>query len=65
MARNIPVRKVSLHNQDDDHDLKDKSPDELLGMMWQLALDAWSFEGEPDAEFNLRRDIVVVKKLRD
>jgi hypothetical protein len=36
----VLVRKISRHDSDGDSDLKDKSPQELLGMMWQLALDA-------------------------
>lgn len=60
--RSILVRKVSLHNPDDGGDLKDKSPEQLLGMMWQLALNAWSFKENLNAEPRLQRHIIVLKK---
>lgn len=60
--RSILVRKVSLHNSDGVDDLKDKSPEQLLGMMWQLALDAWSFKENLNAEPRLQRHIIVLKK---
>ncbi len=63
MTRSIPIRKAPLHASDDD-DLKDKSPAELLGMMWRLALDAWSFKDNLDAEPRLQRHVVVVKRRR-
>jgi hypothetical protein len=62
--RSILVRKSSLHELDDGNDLKDKSPQELLGMMWQLALDAWSFKENLNAEPRLQRHIVVLKRRR-
>lgn len=61
--RHIPVRKIALRDADGG-DLKDKSPRELIGMMWQLALDAWSFKENLNAEPRLQRDVVVVKRLR-
>ena len=62
--RNISVRKVSLHNADSDTDRKDKTPEQLLGMMWRLALDAWSFKEKLDAELRLQRDVIVLKRRR-
>jgi hypothetical protein len=62
--RNILVRKSSLHNADGDNDLKDKSPEQLLGMMWQLALNAWSFKENLNAEPRLQRHVVVLKRRR-
>jgi hypothetical protein len=59
--RKILVRKRSLHDPEED-DLKDKTPAELIGMMWQLTLDAWSFKGKLDAESRLQRDVVVLKR---
>ena len=64
MQRGIPVRKASLRGQDGEDDLKDKSPDELLGMMWQLALNAWTFKDNLDAEPRLQRHVVVLKRRR-
>ncbi len=60
--RNILVRKVPLHKPDRADDLKGKSPQQLLGMMWQLALNAWSFKENLDVEPRLQRHIVVLKK---
>jgi hypothetical protein len=62
--RNILVRKSSLRNADGDVDLKDKSPEQLLGMMWQLALNAWSFKENFDAEPRLQRNVIVLKRRR-
>jgi len=60
--RDILIRKSSLHNADGDVDLKNKSPEELLGMMWQLALNAWSFKENLNAEPRLQRDVVLLKR---
>lgn len=61
--KSVLVRKISLHDSDAD-DLKDKSPQELLGMMWQLALNAWSFKENLNAEPRLQRNVVVLKRRR-
>ena len=58
LERNIEVRKTSLKEESDD--LKNTTPAERLGMMWQLTLDAWAFKGEPVAEPRLQRHIVRV-----
>ena len=59
------VRKASLHDSHSDGDLKDKSPQQLLSMMWQLALDAWTFKEKLDAEPRLQRDVVVLKRRKN
>ncbi|HEX6184612.1 MAG TPA: hypothetical protein VFZ44_12075 [Pyrinomonadaceae bacterium] len=59
--KKIPVRKLSLHDPGE-NDLKGKTPAELMGMVWQLTLDAWSFKGKLDAESRLQRDVVVLKR---
>lgn len=56
--RNIEIRKTSLKDETDD--LKNTTPEERWAMMWQLALDAWTFKGEPVAEPKLQRHIVRV-----
>lgn len=61
--RNIRIKKISLHEPDGD-DLKDKSPAELIGMMWQLALNAWSFKENINVEPRLQRHIVVLKRRK-
>ena len=52
------VRVRRLHEQDNDDDLRDTTPAERLGMMWQLTLDAWAFKGESVAQSRLPRHIV-------
>jgi hypothetical protein len=56
--RNIKIRKTSFKDETDD--LKNTTPEERWAMMWQLALDAWAFKGEPVAEPKLQRHIVRV-----
>lgn len=56
------VRKIPLHQSDRTDDLKDKTPQELLGMMWQLALNAWAFKENLNVEPRLQRDVVVIKR---
>ncbi len=60
--RNIIVRKRPLHGQDDDGDLKNVPPQALIGMMWQMALNAWAFKERLDAEPRLQRHVVVLKR---
>ncbi len=62
--RNILVRKISLRDPDGDRDLKDKSPQQLISMMWQLTLNAWSFKENLNAEPRLQRHVVVLKRGR-
>jgi hypothetical protein len=54
--REIQIRK--LHDQEGELDLRETTPAERLGMMWQLALDAWAFKGEVIAEPRLPRHVV-------
>jgi hypothetical protein len=56
--RNIKIRKTSFKDETDD--LKNTTPEERWAMMWQLALNAWAFKGEPVAEPKLQRHIVRV-----
>ena len=44
------------------NDLAGKTPGEMMGMVWQLTLDAWSFKEKLNAEPRLQRHIVVVKR---
>jgi hypothetical protein len=54
------IRIHKLSEQGKESDLKDTTPLERLEMMWQLALDAWAFKGEMNAESRLQRNIVRV-----
>ncbi len=62
--RRLQVRKSSLDQPDVREDLKGKSPQQLLDMMWQLALNAWAFKENLNAEPRLQRHLVVLKKRR-
>lgn len=62
--RNVTVKKSSLRDADDGESLKGKTPQELIGMMWQLALDAWSFKENISAEPRLQRHVVVLKRRK-
>ena len=62
--RNLLIRKTSLSNSDSTDDLRDKSPQQLMGMMWQLTLDAWSFKENLNAEPRLQRHVVVLKRQK-
>jgi hypothetical protein len=63
MNRSI-VRKTKLHQTVRNNDLSGKTPGELIGLMWQLALDAYSFRKDLDAEPRLQRHVVVLKRGR-
>ncbi len=56
------VRVSKLEEQDETDDLRSTTPAERLEMMWQLAIDAWAFKGEPIAELRLPRHIVRVMR---
>ena len=63
MKKDVQIRKRSLHDPPE-NDLKGKTPAELMDMMWQLTLDAWSFKEKLDAEPRLQRHVVVLKRRR-
>ena len=60
--RTIRIRKLT--DQGHEPDLCHTTPAERLGVMWQLALDAWAFKGEPLAEPRLPRHVVRVMHRR-
>ncbi len=62
LEKNIQVRKTSLKEETDD--FKNTTPAERWAMMWQLALDAWAFKGEPVAEHEFQRNIVRVYRRK-
>jgi hypothetical protein len=55
-----PLRVSKLEEQGQENDLLTSTPAERLAMMWQLALDAWAFKGDPVAEPRLPRHVVRV-----
>ena len=44
MSHPAPVRIRGLHERTEDKDFEVMTPAERVGMMWQLALDAWAFK---------------------
>ena len=59
--RTLRVKRLSEQGREDD--LKNSTAEERLGMMWQLALDA--FKGESLAEQRLPRHVVrVIRRTR-
>ena len=61
---NYPVRKTTLAEQDLDPELENTTVEERLGMMWPLALDAWSFMGKPVDPSSPPRHMLRVRKYR-
>jgi len=62
--RSTLIRKIPLQQGERPEDLKGKTPQQLLGMMWQLALNAWSFKENLNVEPRLQRHVVVLKRRR-
>jgi len=56
------IRIRSKSEADEDDDLKGLTANDLIGMMWQLTLSAWSFRMKLDAEPRLQRHVVVLKR---
>jgi hypothetical protein len=53
------VRIARLADQGLEEDLERTTPEQRMDMMWQLAVDAWTFKGEP-IEQRLSRHVVRV-----
>jgi hypothetical protein len=61
--RTIRVRRLT--DRGPDRDLANTTASERMGMMWQLALDAWAFMGEDHAESRLQRHVVrLIRRKR-
>jgi hypothetical protein len=65
MKKCVPVRKTSLRAPEGGGDLKDKTPEQLLGTTWQLALDAWGFKDNLKNEPRLQRHVLVIRRLKN
>ena len=61
-ARTVRVTRLSEQGEEDD--LRETTPAERINMMWQLALDAWAFKGEPIVEQRLSRHVVHIVRGR-
>lgn len=62
--RDTTIRITRLRDQGGEPDLWETTPAERIGMLWQLALDAWAFMGEAVAEPRLPRHVVRVVRGR-
>ena len=64
--RDVQVRVTRLADQGRETDLQNTTVEERWAMMWQLALDAWAFKGEP-VEPRLPRHVerVIRGRLED
>jgi len=51
-----------LKEADQTNDLAGLPPQQLMGLMWRLALDAWSFKEKLSAEPRLQRHVVVLNR---
>lgn len=61
--RETEIRIAGLRDEERRLDYTDASPAERIGVMWQLAVDAWTFMGEADrAESPLQRDVVRIER---
>jgi hypothetical protein len=58
-ARSV-MRVRKLSEGDDAGDMSDRPVAERFEVMWQLALDAWAFKGEPVLEPRLPRHVTRV-----
>lgn len=57
------IRVVGLHEKEQRVDYADASPADRIGVMWQLAVDAWTFMGQAErAQSPLQRDVVCIKR---
>ena len=52
------VEISTLHDQGSDALITDATPAELMGMVWQLTLDAWTFKDPSVAEHEFQRHLV-------
>ena len=57
-TRQIPTRKARI--DDPEPPLSALTPQQRVEMMWQLALDAWAFKGDPVVEPRLPRHVVRI-----
>lgn len=57
------IRVLSVKDEGTGRDVAELTPGERMGLMWQLAVDAWTFKGEPEhAESRLQRHVVRVRR---
>lgn len=57
---NWPTRKIALEDEGREPALAHLEPGQLVEMVWQLTLEAWTFKDGTRNEPRLRRDVVRV-----
>jgi hypothetical protein len=62
MARDIVIRKTSQREAETEDDLRGKTPNELLAMVWPLTLNVWAFKERLNDEPRLQRHVVVLTR---
>jgi hypothetical protein len=62
--RNFGIEVRRLEEQGRETDLRSTNAAERLGMMWQLAQDAWAFKGELVAESRLPRHLIRILRRK-
>ncbi len=60
----VPLRVRDLHQARPDEEYRLMTPSERLALMWQLALDAWAFNGSTD-DTRLQRHVARVYRRPD
>jgi hypothetical protein len=59
------IRVTRLDQQGTEPDLRGRTPEQCIGMMWQLAMDAWAMRGHRYDESQLSRHVGrVVRRKR-
>lgn len=58
----ISIKSLKKGETEDENRTTTHTPEELVGMMWQLTLDAWAFKEDIGAEPRLQRHLVVLKR---
>lgn len=60
--RVVTVRKSKLAEQGLENDLAHLTPEQHMGLIEQLTIDAWAMKGEDIAEQRLQRHVVHLKR---
>ena len=55
-----PVHKTTLREGSTSPDVPRPTPEECIGMMWELAMNAWAFMGHEHVEPRLQRHVLRV-----
>lgn len=56
------VRRSTLAEHGLEVELRDTTIEQRLGMMWQLAVNAWAMKGDDVAEHEFQRHVVRIER---